>query len=123
MPKAFKGKCPCTLGDMDATKICVERPALPKLQQFTFSTYKYHNTYKGLIGISPLGGIVFVFDLYPGSGSEKELVQRNGLLDLLEYGYSVMAERGFDIESELALLGIKLNSPPSLKGKQQLSNH
>ena len=34
-----------------------------------------------------------------------------------------MADRGFDIEAELALLGVKLNIPPFLKGKQQLSNH
>ena len=34
-----------------------------------------------------------------------------------------MADRGFEIEAELALLGVKLSSPSFLKGKQQLSDH
>ena len=55
---------------------------------------------------------MFVSDLYPGSVSDKELVRLSGLLDLLESGDSVMADRGFDIEAELALLGVKLNFPP-----------
>ena len=123
MPKAFKEKYPCTRVIIDATEIYVERPALPELQQITFSEHKHQNTYKGLIGISPSGAIVFVSDLYPGSVSDKELVQLSGVLDFLESGDSVMADRGFDIEAELALLGVKLNISPFLKGKQQLSNH
>jgi len=57
---------------IDATEIFVEQPALPKLQ-LTFSSYKIHNTYKGLIGISPTSAVVFVSDLYPGCISDKEL--------------------------------------------------
>ena len=43
------------------------------------------------------------------------------MLDLLEEGDSVMADRGFDIEEDLLLLGVKLNIPPFLRGKSQLS--
>ena len=32
-----------------------------------------------------------------------------------------MADRGFDIEEDLALLGVRLNIPPFLRGKEQLS--
>jgi len=32
-----------------------------------------------------------------------------------------MADRGFDIEADLIPLGVKLNIPPFLKGKTQLS--
>ena len=32
-----------------------------------------------------------------------------------------MADRGFDVEEDLALLGVKLNIPPFLRGKAQLS--
>ena len=31
-----------------------------------------------------------------------------------------MADRGFDIQEDLDLLGVKLNIPPFLKGKLQL---
>lgn len=123
MPKGFKEKYPSTRVIIDATEVFVEQPALPELQQLTFSSYKNHNTYKGLIGISASGAVTFVSDLYPGSISDKELTRCCGLLDLLESGDSVMADRGFDIEDDLVLLGVKLNIPPFLKGKQQLSGH
>ena len=44
----------------------------------------------------------------------------SGILDLLEQGDSVMADRGFDIQDDLTPLGVTLNMPPFLKGKTQL---
>ena len=49
--------------------------------------------------------MTFISDLYPGSISDKELTRRSGILDLLEGGDSVMADRGFDIKEDLDLLG------------------
>ena len=43
------------------------------------------------------------------------------MLELLEKGDSVMADRGFDIEEDLMLRGDSLNIPPFLHGKSQLS--
>ena len=63
MPQCFKDKYLFTRVIIDATEVFVEQPALPELQQLTFSTYKNTNTYKGLIGISPSGAVVFVSDL------------------------------------------------------------
>lgn len=113
MPDIFKQKYPRTRVIIDATEIFVEQPALPELQQLTFSNYKNHNTYTGLIGISP---VTFISELYADSISDKELTQKCWLLDLLEPGDSVMAEKGFDISDDLNLIGVKLNSP-SFYGK------
>ena len=99
----------------------VEKPGLPSLQQVTFSNYKNTNTYKVLIGISPSGIITFVSKLYAGSISDKELTRCSGIMNLLQPGDSVMADHGFDIQDDLALRGVKLNIPPFLKGKSQLS--
>ena len=121
MPRAFKIKYPSTRVIIDATEIYIEKPNIPELQQLTFSSYKNHNTYNGLIGISPSGAVVFVSDLYPGCISDKELTRRSGLFDLLDRDDSVIADRGFDIEEDLALLGVRLNIPPFLRGKEQLS--
>ena len=123
MPKAFKEKYPSTRVVIDATEVFIEQPALPELQQLTYSNYKNHNTFKGLIGISPSGVVTFVSDLYPGSISDKELTRRSGLLELLQPGDSVMADRGFSIEEDLALVGARLNIPPFLRGKDQLSEN
>ena len=116
IPKAFKEKYPSTRVIIDATELFIEQPSLPELQQLTFSNYKNHNTYKGLVGISPSGALIFVSDLYPGSISDKQLTRRYGILDLLETGDSVTADRGFDLEEDLALLGVRLNIPPFRKG-------
>ena len=69
----------------------------------------------------PSGAVIFISDLYPGSISNKELTRRCGILDLLECGDSVMADRGFAIDEELALIGVQLNIPPFLRGKNQLT--
>ena len=55
---------------IDATEIYVEKPSLPVVQQMTFSSYKNNNTFKGLIGISPSGAIIFISKLFPGSISD-----------------------------------------------------
>lgn len=89
----------------------------------TFSNYKNDNTYKALIGISPDGVITFVSSLFPGSISDKSLTRKSGVLKLLEPGDSVMADRGFDIEEDLMLVGARLNMPPFLRGKTQLSEN
>ena len=47
MPKGFKELYPTTRVIIDATEIYFEAPALPELQQMTFSSYKNNNTYKG----------------------------------------------------------------------------
>jgi len=123
MPRQFKEKYPTTRVIIDATEIFISQPRLPELQQMTFSNYKNHNTFKALVGISPSGAITFVSKLFPGSISDKELTKQSGLLDLLEKGDSIMADRGFDIEEDLIIRGVRLNIPPFLKGKKQFEEH
>ena len=120
MPVQFQKLYPTTRVIIDATEIFISQPRLPELQQMTFSNYKNHNTFKALIGISPSRAITFVSKLFPGSISDKELTRKSSLLDLLERGDSVMADRGFDIEDDLILQRVCLNIPPFLRGKQQL---
>ena len=59
--------------------------------------------------------------VYPGAISDTDLTIKSGILDLLNSGDSVMADRGFTIQNELTLIGVKLNIPPFLLGKTQLS--
>lgn len=82
-----------------------------------FSSYEHHNTYKGLIVISPDGVITFSSKLFLGSIPDKQLTWKSGLNDLLESGDSVMADRGFDTQDDMTSLGIEVNIPPFLKGK------
>ena len=118
LPMTFKKQYPRTRVIIDATEVYIDQPRLPDIQQMTFSSYKNSNTFKALVGISPDGVITFVSSLYPGSISDKELI--SGILDLLDCGDSVMADKGFEIEDDLILRGVPLNIPPFLKDKKQL---
>ena len=63
-----------------------------------FSFCKSHNTFKLLVAISPRGVITFVLGLCGGRISGKAITQSSGLLELLEAGDNIMADRRFDLE-------------------------
>ena len=112
MPQSFRTSYPTTRCIIDATEIFIQMPSDPQAQQLTFSSYKNHNTFKALVAITPTGGISFVSKLYGGNISDRQLTEMSGLLDLLEPGDSVMADRGFTIADLLDAKGVALNIPP-----------
>ncbi|XP_078367675.1 uncharacterized protein LOC144651608 [Oculina patagonica] len=129
LPEKVKEFCLTLRCIIDATEIYIEQPKNPEAQQLTFSTYKNHNTLKSLIGISGDGAVNFVSTLEGGSISDRDLTVRCGILSKdWAKGDVLMADRGFEIQDDLALLGVKLNIPPfyrmvmrafDLKGKGQ----
>ena len=97
------------------TELFIERASDLSLHSVTWSNYKSHSTLKGLIGISPFGGVMFCSELWAGSISDIELTRKSGLLDLLESGDNVMAEKGFNIDELLHERGVTLNIPPYMR--------
>ena len=120
MPTCFRSTYPTTRCIIDATEIFIEMPANPSAQQLTFSNYKNHNTLKALIEITPSGVVSFISDLYGGNISDKKLTLLSGLLDLLEAGDAIMADRGFTIHDILPP-GVTLNAPPRMNDSGQLT--
>ena len=114
MPLAFKDLYPSTRCIIDATEIFIQKPQNPSAQQLTFSSYKNHNTFKALIAISPSGAVCFISDLFGGNISDKQLTAKCGILEYLDEGDSLMADRGFNISELLDTKGVTLNISPSL---------
>ena len=87
-------------------------------------TLKSHTTLKCLIGVELRGGIIFIFQLYEGSISDKEIVKRSGFIEILKQKLTadeikiedaIMTDKGLDIEDKLKQIGLRLNIPPFLK--------
>ena len=81
-------------------------------------------TYKGLVDIAPSGKITFISELYDGSISDVEIVQRYDILekDLKDESDSLMADKGFTVENLLKPLGVSLNIPAFLHEREQVTN-
>ena len=122
MPEIFKNNYPNTRVIIDATEFAIERPSSLLSQSSTFSSYKNKNTVKVLLGITPSGAISFVSKCYEGSISDKRLVELSGLLDKLDAGDEIMADKGFLIQDMLTPLGVRLNVPPLLKSDSQMAS-
>ena len=76
---------------------------------------------KSLIGITPSGATAFISELFSGSTSDKEITVKSGLLNLLQAGDEIMADKGFLIQDELASVGALLTIPAFLKGRKQFT--
>ena len=114
LPRSFK-KYPNTRVIIDCTEMFIEKPTAPYVQRATWSEYKGHNTIKALVGITPSGYFSFLSKFWTGSTSDRKITQESGLVDLLEEGDSVMADRGFNMRDILTKKKVYLNIPPFSK--------
>ena len=118
LPPLFKQNSPLII---DCTEFEMERPSSLDNQSACYSQYKSRTTMKALIGITPSGATAFVSELYPGSISDKEIVKRSGLLEVLQPGDEIMADKGFLIQDELVSVGATLVMLKFLKNRKQFT--
>ena len=123
MPQIFRDLYPRTRCIIDCSEIYVVRPYTHLARAQTYSSYKKHNTVKFFIGITPNGAISFLSRCWGGRATDKHITHHSGFLEKIEYGDSILADRGFDIADDLAVHGARLQIPSFMRGKQQLSMH
>ena len=117
MPESFQ-LYPRTRVIIDTTEFHVEKPFRSHAQKLTWSNYKHANTFKLLVGIMPSGAITFLSRLYSGCISDMHITEQSGLLNKLDEGDDVMADRGFNIRHLLLTHKCTLNIPAFSHGKR-----
>lgn len=120
-PQSFKALCPDVVIIVDCTEIEMERPSALNNQSACYSSYKACPTMKALLGITPSGVLAFVSDFFPGIASDKEITAKSNFLDILNSNDAVMADKGFNVQDELASVGVTLITPEFLKKNKQFS--
>ena len=121
LPPNFQELYPCCTCIIDCSEIFIETPNSFCARSSTYSNYKKHNTVKFLVGITPNGCVSFLSKCWGGRVSDKQLTQESGFFNLLEPGDTILADRGFTIEEDIAVHGAKLQIPSFTRGKTQLS--
>ena len=81
----------------------------------------FYHTIKYLIGIAPGSAVNFLSQSWGRRVSDKELTVRNKIFEKLQHGDTVLANKGFTIEEELATCGATLTVPLFTQGKLQMS--
>ncbi|XP_071799708.1 uncharacterized protein [Asterias amurensis] len=83
-------------------------PCDPQCRSLTTQT-----TYKGLIGMTPAGGVSFVSPLFPAPITNRDITLKSQIIQLLDCGDQVMVVKDFHIESDLADVGATLAHVPA----------
>ncbi|KAK3105808.1 hypothetical protein FSP39_006157 [Pinctada imbricata] len=122
LPPSFKNN---TYRDVrhviDCTEIFIETPNNLKVAAQTWCDYKHHHTAKILVSITPSGMINYVSEAWGGRTSDKFVTLNSGFLNIVQPYDKVMADKGFPIREELALLHAELLIPPGRRGVSQMS--
>lgn len=106
---------------VDCYEIKIETPSHLVAKSATWSQYKHANTAKVFIAMCPQGVTTFVSSAWGGRVSDKHLTVNSGFLTKLLPGDVVLADRGFDIEEDVARMQASLKIPAFTHGCMQLS--
>lgn len=107
---------------VDCTELFSETPSSVGAHKQFHSNYKHHTTVKFLVGMNTGGAITYISEMFGGRSSDKFITNQSvDLLNELNAGEKVMADRGFTIQSDLPE-GVKLVIPSfKHKDKSQFS--
>ena len=120
-PSDFATKYPSTRIILDGTEFPIKKPKNPAAQQVTFSAYKNKNTAKVIIGVTPGGLTSYVSDVYGGSASDRQIIERSDVTEKVQKGDIIMADKGFDVQDIFAAKDVTVNIPTFFKKKNRMT--
>lgn len=119
LPKSFEEFASARIA-MDATEVSQDVPSDLNKQSLSYSNYKSRHTVKAVTCVAPNAALVYCSDLYPGSTSDAAIIDHCKLLDKLDPGDLILADKGFNIYDKIPQ-GVSLNIPPFLTNKSYFS--
>uniref|UniRef100_A0A8C1IJI6 THAP-type domain-containing protein n=1 Tax=Cyprinus carpio TaxID=7962 RepID=A0A8C1IJI6_CYPCA len=122
IPPEMKAQFPRLTAIIDCFEIRTEYPSNLKARAKSYSNYKKWTTVKYLIACSPSGSITFLSNGWGGRASDVHIVRQSGFLSSVYHspGDQILADRGFTLQDDFALLGVELVTPSFTKGRKQL---
>uniref|UniRef100_A0A6P7GV30 Uncharacterized protein LOC114346833 n=1 Tax=Diabrotica virgifera virgifera TaxID=50390 RepID=A0A6P7GV30_DIAVI len=123
-PDCFKPEFSDTRVILDCTEFRIDIPASIENRVFCYSHYKHGFTFKLLLGINPNGFICCRSKAYGGRISDSQITIESGIINLLEHGDTVLADKGFpEFQNVIDNSGkkIMLVMPPFLKDKKEFT--
>ena len=123
MPPSFKALFPHTRVIIDCSEIHIQKPKGIQSRVQMYSSYKGGYTIKFLVSISPSGEITFISKTFGGRATDTEITTQSGLLELLERGDQVLADKGFPhIKEDVNRARAFLVMPPFKSGNLQFTS-
>lgn len=93
---------------IDCTDLEIAAPEIMCEERMIYSTYRGMNSFKTLIGVAPNAVITHVSKLFPGSTSDKAIVENSGVLSNFTAGDLILADKGFLI-NDVVPDGVTIN--------------
>ena len=104
---------------IDCFEVFIERPSFLKARAQTWSIYKHHNSVKFL---TPQGSISFISKGWGGRVSIQHLTENSGLLNNLNPGDLILADRGFNIHETAGMFCAEVKTPAFTIGKKTVNS-
>ena len=73
---------------------------------------QWHSFLQVLAACTPDGVLCYISWVYGGAASDKSITTDSGLLDYVQQGDQIMADKGFDIRAEVKKREASINLPP-----------
>ncbi|XP_037523930.1 uncharacterized protein LOC119401307 [Rhipicephalus sanguineus] len=122
MPPSFRLNYTNCRVIVDCSEVRIEKPGKVADRVNCWSNYKSDFTLKFLVGITPSGYITYISDVFGGRSSDTYILANSGLINLLEPGDMVMADKGFPhVKCDLESKDVTLVMPPFAKANQQFT--
>lgn len=80
---------------IDTFPITIARPTEPKLNNTFYNSYYARHVAKILLGIAPIGGVTLCSQAYPGKITDNDITEAAKVVDMVDRGESVSADKGF----------------------------